>query len=66
MKIKNILPGFALSLLIAWIARFISSRMPIHLIGSAIIALFIGMLLHPFIESRHYYKPGLKFTSKNT
>ena len=64
MKIKNLLPGFVLSILIAWIARFISSIMPVHLIGGAIIALFIGMVLHPLVQSRHYYKPGLKFTSK--
>ena len=64
MNIKNLLPGLVLSILIAWIARFISSIMPVHLIGGAIIALFIGMLLHPLVHSRHYYKPGLKFTSK--
>ena len=50
-KIKNagkILPGFALALGIAAIAKVIESLLPIHLIGVSVIALFIGMILNHF------------------
>jgi uncharacterized integral membrane protein (TIGR00698 family) len=64
MKITKVIPGLLLCIAIAFLARWLTSLMPIHLIGSSIVALFIGMLLHPLIESRGYFKAGLKFTSK--
>lgn len=62
-KILDLLPGLALAVVIAIVARFLENLLPIHLIGASVIALFIGMLIN------HYYKSdklklGLKFTSK--
>ena len=66
-KIKNagkILPGFALALGIAAIAKVIESLLPIHLIGVSVIALFIGMILNHFWKPTECFAQGLKFTSK--
>lgn len=62
-KIKRILPGVSVALLVAVVAQWIEGLLPIHLIGGSVIALFIGMVCN------HFYKPdylneGLKFTSK--
>ena len=38
--------------------------MPIHLIGSAVIAMFLGMLLNYFLKDTKTLSKGLKFTSK--
>jgi len=58
------IPGIALSVLIAALACFLESLLPIHVIGSAVIAMFIGMLLNPFLKKAKAVQPGLKFTSK--
>ena len=42
-KLLMIVPGFAVSVLIAIIARFIEGLIPIHIIGASVIAMFIGM-----------------------
>ena len=59
----KIIPGFGAACILAFIARYIESILPIHIIGSSVIALLLGMLINNF------YKPaclsaGLKFTSK--
>ena len=36
----------------------------LSVIGSAVIAMFIGMLLNPFLKKAKAVQPGLKFTSK--
>ena len=38
--------------------------MPIHLIGSAVIAMFIGMFLNQFVRKTDVFATGLKFTFK--
>ena len=58
------LPGIALSLAIAAVATFIESIMPIHIIGAAVIAMFIGMILNHFIKNKTVIASGVKFTSK--
>ena len=63
-KITKMLPGIALSLAIAAVATFIESILPIHVIGAAVIAMFIGMLLNHFIKDKTVLSPGVKFTSK--
>lgn len=63
-NIQNYLPGLIISLLIASLARFIESLMPIHLIGSSVIALFIGMILNQIFPPSSKIQPGLIFTSK--
>ncbi len=62
-KIKKIIPGLVAALVIAFGATFIEALLPIHLIGSSIIALFIGIVLNTFRKS-DYLDEGLKFTSK--
>ena len=62
-KILDLLPGLALAVVIAIVARFLENMLPIHLIGASVIALFIGMLLNHYYKSDKL-KPGLKFTSK--
>ena len=66
-KIKNagkLVPGFALALAIAAVAKLIESLLPIHLIGASVIALFIGMIINHFWKPNEIFSGGLKFTSK--
>ena len=64
MKTLKLLPGILLSACIAFIACFIESLLPIPLIGSAVIAMFIGMILNRFLCNTKVFASGLKFTSK--
>ncbi|MBE6627156.1 MAG: YeiH family putative sulfate export transporter [Ruminococcaceae bacterium] len=64
MKILKLFPGIILSVAIAALACFIESLLPIHVIGSAVIAMFIGMIINSFISKAHILKTGIKFTSK--
>lgn len=64
MKILKLFPGVLLSVGIAFIACWLESLLPIPLIGSAVIAMFIGMLLNRFLKSTQAFSSGLKFTSK--
>ena len=59
----EIFPGLAVSLIIAAVAKFLEGLMPIHIIGSSVIALFIGMIINSFWCPK-WLKSGLKFTSK--
>ncbi len=61
---KIILPGFLLSLTIATMATVFEQLLPIHIIGRAILALFIGIALHPFVYKQTLLHKGLSFTSK--
>lgn len=63
-KIQKILPGIILSLVIAYVARFIENILPSHLIGGSVIALFMGMILNNFIHTEGVLKEGITFTSK--
>lgn len=63
-KIQKILPGIILSLIIAYIARFIENILPSHIIGGSVIALFMGMILNNFIHTEGVLKEGISFTSK--
>ena len=64
MKIIKLFPGILLSVAIAALACWLESLLPIHLIGSAVIAMFIGMFLNQFVRKTHMFASGLKFTSK--
>ncbi len=64
MKVLKLFPGIILSALIAALAIFIESLLPVHLIGSAVIAMFIGMLLNHFLQKTEIFATGIKFTSK--
>ena len=63
-KAGNLVPGFVLALLIAALAKFLESLLPIHLIGASVIALFIGMIINYFKKPGKVFTTGLKFTSK--
>lgn len=64
MKVLKVFPGIILSVCIAFIACFIENLLPVHLIGSAVIAMFIGMFINPYIKNTEIFASGLKFTSK--
>ena len=64
MKLLKYLPGIALSLAIAAVATLIENLLPIHIIGGAVIAMFIGMILNRFIGKTDIIQSGVKFTSK--
>lgn len=70
-KIKNtlkenlsVIPGFLIALLIAAVAKWLESLLPIHLIGASVIALFIGMIINQIKKPNKMISTGLKFTSK--
>lgn len=63
-KAGKLVPGFALALVIAAVAKLTESLMPVHLIGASVIALFIGMIINHFRKPDELFSPGLKFTSK--
>ncbi len=64
MKVLKVFPGMILSFLIAALAWFIESILPIHIIGAAVIAMFIGMIFNHFLKSTTIFSSGIKFTSK--
>ncbi len=64
MKMLKVLPGFLLSVCVAALACWLESLLPVHLIGSAVIAMFLGMLINQIKTPSAVIAPGLKFTSK--
>ena len=64
MKVLKVFPGIILSVGVALLACWLESLLPIHLIGSAVIAMFIGMILNHFLKNTKIFASGLKFTSK--
>ena len=64
MKVLKVFPGIILSVGVALLACWLESLLPIHLIGSAVIAMFIGMILNHFLRNTKAFASGLKFTSK--
>ena len=64
MKVLKFLSGITLSVIIAAVAVFIENLLPIHLIGGAVIAMFIGMVVNHFIGKNSFFTSGIKFTSK--
>lgn len=64
MEFKRELPGFAAAVVIAALACWLESLLPVHLIGSAVIAMFIGMFINYYAKPSALLAPGLRFTSK--
>ena len=64
MKVLKLAPGVILSVAVAALACLIESLIPIHIIGSAVIAMFIGMVLNHFLRNTKIFASGIKFTSK--
>ena len=66
-KIISLIPGVALALGIAFIARILENlenAAGLHIIGASVIALFIGMIVNAFRKPGPVTAPGIKFTSK--
>ncbi len=63
-KILNYIPGILISLVIAAISVFLEGLLPVHLIGGAVIAMFIGIIINYFWTPNEELAVGLKFTSK--
>ncbi len=63
-KALNTIPGIAAAVLIAAVAVFVENLLPIHVIGGAVIAMFLGMIFNPIIKKYNIFGSGLKFTSK--
>ena len=65
--VKKMLPGCAIALVIAVVAKFLEhleESAGLHLIGASVIAMFIGMIVNRFYAPNDKTKPGIKFTSK--
>ena len=65
--VKKMLPGCAIALVIAVVAKFLEQleeSVGLHLIGASVIAMFIGMIVNRFYAPNDKTKPGIKFTSK--
>lgn len=63
--VKEILPGFLLTLLIAFIARFIEGILPVDFIGATVIAILIGIIINQFYSIEETsLNSGVQFTSK--
>ncbi len=63
-KYAGYVPGFALAVGIAFIARFLESLLPVPLIGASVIAMFIGMIINGLRKPGDKLMAGIKFTSK--
>lgn len=63
-SVLKMFPGVVVSVIIAAVAVFIENLMPIHIIGAAVIAMFIGMIINHFLKDIKFLTPGVKFTSK--
>ncbi len=61
--VKKYAPGIGVSLVIAALAKFLESLLPIPLIGASVIALFIGMFVN-VVWHPECLTAGLRFTSK--
>ena len=62
MKIKELLPGISISILISLIAWYLGNLFPI--IGGPVIELFIGLLLASLLINQEKFIIGMQFTSK--
>ena len=60
----KVVPGFLAALLIAAVAKWLESLLPIHVVGASVIALFIGMGINWVKKPGKSITVGLKFTSK--
>ena len=66
-SVKKMLPGCAIALVIAVVAKFLEQleeSVGLHLIGASVIAMFIGMIVNRFYAPNDKTNPGIKFTSK--
>lgn len=62
--IKKYGAGFVLTVLLGFIANYISGFIPYHLISGGVFALIIGMLLNPLVSKYGFFKGGIGLVSK--
>lgn len=62
--IVNYVPGLSVALLIALAAMYLEALLPVPIIGSSVIALFIGLILNALKKPSENLTVGLIFTSK--
>ena len=60
MKIKELLPGISISILISLIAWYLGNLFPI--IGGPVIGLFIGLLLASLLINQERFIIGMQFS----
>lgn len=58
------LPGVAFTAALAFICKWIAGFIPMHLISASVLALLIGMLLHPYVAQKKTLTVGFQFVSK--
>ena len=66
-KITKFIPGMALALVIAAVAKLLEgleAQAGLHFIGASVIAMFIGMAVNAVRKPTPTTAPGIKFTSK--
>lgn len=66
-KIKKLLPGMALALAVAALAKgleMLENAAGVQVIGASVIALFIGMFINALRKPTDITAPGIRFTSK--
>lgn len=63
-KYFSFIPGIAVALAIAFVAKIITDNLPIHLISASVVALFIGMIINAIHKPGDTFSPGIKITSK--
>ncbi len=64
IRLAKPIPGITLAVAVAALACWLESLLPIHVVGAAVIAMFIGMLLNTWLGGNAVIASGLKFTSK--
>lgn len=62
---KKIYPGLLLAILLACLGQFIATLLPYNVIGSSVIAMFLGILINPFLVTiQPTLQSGIQFASK--
>ena len=62
-KYLEYIPGIIGAVVLAVIAKALSSLVPMNLLSAGVIALLLGMVVNPLIRAHSYFDKGLKFSS---
>ncbi len=62
--LKKYAPGLLLTVVLGFVAKYISDFVPYHLISGGVFALLLGMLLNPLVSKHSAYKSGIGLVSK--
>lgn len=62
-KYLEFIPGVIGAVVLAVIAKALSSLVPMNLLSAGVIALLLGMVVNPLIRAHSYFDKGLKFSS---